>query len=152
MSPTASPQLEAELPSTENRKHISQEPSSRSARSSFSKPHASLRRKTVGLGYHGNPVAVLDMKSDEVRPLNLADIEGKGYPSVKIPRWRNNVRIYLPRPGGEEKELIAKVNFRSMGVRGDRFYEIAFIGRSGQRLESPQVVWRDARTNACLLA
>jgi RNA binding exosome subunit len=33
------------------------------------------------MGYYGNPVAVLDMKSDQVRPLDKSDVEGKAHTS-----------------------------------------------------------------------
>lgn len=64
------------------------------------------------MGYHGNPVAVLDMKSDQVRPLDKADVKGtltslpqlsankstgKDYFTVEIPRLKNNVPIYIAR-------------------------------------------------------
>lgn len=83
------------------------------------------------MGYHGNPVAVLDMKSDQVRPLDKADVEGmstilqhlpankstgKDYFAVEIPRLKNNVPIYIDRPDNT-KEFIAEVNLWSMGVR-----------------------------------
>ncbi|KAF4477199.1 hypothetical protein FAGAP_12453 [Fusarium agapanthi] len=67
------------------------------------------------MGYHGKSVAVLDMKSDKVRPLDKADVEG--YPAVQIPRLKKNVPIYISRSTDEEKEFIAEVNLWSMGVR-----------------------------------
>ncbi|KAH6959518.1 hypothetical protein DER45DRAFT_594899 [Fusarium avenaceum] len=87
-----------------------------STRSSISKPLSSLRPRAAGMGYHGNPVAVLDMKSDQVRPLDKADVEGKDYFAVEIPRLKNNVPIYIDRPDNT-KEFIAEVNLWSMGVR-----------------------------------
>jgi hypothetical protein len=83
------------------------------------------------MGYHGNPVAMLDMKSDQVRPVDKADVEGmviswrqllankstgKEDFAVEIPRLKNNVPIYIPR-SDNTKELIAEVNLWSMGVR-----------------------------------
>ncbi|KAF5674389.1 hypothetical protein FCIRC_7780 [Fusarium circinatum] len=69
------------------------------------------------MGYHGKPVAVLDMKSDQVRPLDKAEVEGKGYPAVQIPRFKNNVQVCIPRSNNTNKEFIAEVNLWSMGVR-----------------------------------
>ncbi|CZR38260.1 uncharacterized protein FPRO_06549 [Fusarium proliferatum ET1] len=69
------------------------------------------------MGYHGKPVAVLDMKSDQVRPLDKADVEGKGYPTVQIPRLKNNVQVCIPRSNNTKTEFIAEVNLWSMGVR-----------------------------------
>ncbi|KAF9774195.1 hypothetical protein IL306_007871 [Fusarium sp. DS 682] len=88
-----------------------------SARSSTPKPISSLRPRAAGMGYRGNPVAVLDMKSDQVRPLDKADVEGKDYFAVEIPRLKNNVPIYIPRSKDAKGELIAEVNLWSMGVR-----------------------------------
>ncbi|KAF4953097.1 hypothetical protein FGADI_6247 [Fusarium gaditjirri] len=88
-----------------------------STRSSISKPVSSLRPRAAGMGYHGNPVAVLDMKSDQVRPLDKADVEGKDYVAVEIPRVKNNVPIYISRSNDEKQEFIAEVNLWSMGVR-----------------------------------
>ncbi|KAM5516629.1 hypothetical protein FOXYSP1_03580 [Fusarium oxysporum f. sp. phaseoli] len=88
-----------------------------SARSSISKPVSSLRPRAAGMGYHGNPVAVLDMKSDQVRPLDKADVEGKDYFAVEIPRVKNNVPIYISRSNDAKQEFIAEVNLWSMGVR-----------------------------------
>ncbi|PNP82752.1 hypothetical protein FNYG_03983 [Fusarium nygamai] len=65
----------------------------------------------AGTGYHGKPVAVLDMKSDKVRPLDKAAVE------VPIPRLKKNVPIYISRSKDEDKEFIAEVNLWSMGVR-----------------------------------
>ncbi|KAF5977337.1 hypothetical protein FCOIX_6604 [Fusarium coicis] len=87
-----------------------------STRSSISKPVSSLRPRAAGTGYHGNPVAVLDMKSDQVRPVDRADVEGKEDFAVEIPRLKNNVPIYISRPD-DTKEFIAEVNLWSMGVR-----------------------------------
>ncbi|KAG4279139.1 hypothetical protein FPRO04_13717 [Fusarium proliferatum] len=56
------------------------------------------------------------MKSDQVRPLDKADVEGKDYVAVEIPRWKNNVPIYISR-SNDTKEFIAEVNLWSMGVR-----------------------------------
>ncbi|WKT41297.1 hypothetical protein QSH57_006103 [Fusarium oxysporum f. sp. vasinfectum] len=88
-----------------------------STRSSISKPVYSLRPRAAGMGYHGNPVAVLDMKSDQVRPLDKADVEGKDYFAVEIPRVKNNVPIYISRSNDAKQEFIAEVNLWSMGVR-----------------------------------
>ncbi|KAK2691252.1 hypothetical protein QWA68_009964 [Fusarium oxysporum] len=88
-----------------------------SARSSISKPVSSLRPRAAGMGYHGNPVAVLDMKADQVRPLDKADVEGKDYFAVEIPRVKNNVPIYISRSNDAKQEFIAEVNLWSMGVR-----------------------------------
>ncbi|KAM0199318.1 hypothetical protein ACHAPA_009833 [Fusarium lateritium] len=56
------------------------------------------------------------MKSDQVRPLDKADIEGKDYFAVEIPRFKNNIPIYIPR-ADNTKEFIAEVHLWSMGVR-----------------------------------
>ncbi|KAF4342804.1 hypothetical protein FBEOM_3212 [Fusarium beomiforme] len=88
-----------------------------SSRSKISKPISSLRPRAAGMGYHGNPVAVLDMKSDQLRPLDKADVEGKDYFTVEIPRLKNNVPIYISRSNEAKGELIAEVNLWSMGVR-----------------------------------
>ncbi|KAM0491745.1 hypothetical protein ACHAP8_010374 [Fusarium lateritium] len=88
-----------------------------STTSSISKPISSLRPRAGGMGFHGNPVAVLDMKSDQVQPFDKSDIEGKGCIAVDIPRLRSNVPIYIPRSNETKGELIAEVNLWSMGVR-----------------------------------
>ncbi|KAH7253613.1 uncharacterized protein BKA55DRAFT_565991 [Fusarium redolens] len=89
-----------------------------STRSSISKPISSLRPRAAGMGYYGNPVAVLGMKSDQVRPLDKSDVEGKGsYIAVEIPRLKNNVPIYISRSDDAKQEFIAEVNLWSMGVR-----------------------------------
>ncbi|KAF5576938.1 uncharacterized protein FTJAE_1298 [Fusarium tjaetaba] len=56
------------------------------------------------------------MKSDQVRPVDKADVEGKEDFTVEIPRLKSNVPIYMCRPDNT-KELIAEVNLWSMGVR-----------------------------------
>ncbi|VTT82179.1 unnamed protein product [Fusarium fujikuroi] len=73
--------------------------------------------RAAGMGYHGKPVAVLDMKSDKVRQLDKAAVEG--YPAVQIPRLKKNVPIYISRSTekDKDKEFIAEVNLWSMGVR-----------------------------------
>ncbi|CAG1964794.1 unnamed protein product [Fusarium graminearum] len=99
-----------------------------STRSSISKPISSLRPRAGGMGFHGNPVAVLDMESVQVQPFDKSDIEdrsnyvltsskGKGCIAVDIPRLKSNVPIYIPRSNETKGELIAEVNLWSMGVR-----------------------------------
>ncbi|KAG8668260.1 hypothetical protein FPOAC1_007638 [Fusarium poae] len=81
------------------------------------------------MGFHGNPVAVLDMKSDQVLPFDKCDIEGKDCIPVDVPRLKSNVAIYIKRPNEAKGELegkgapegkgefIAEVNLWRMGVR-----------------------------------
>lgn len=95
---------------------------------------SSLRPRVPDMKFHGNPVAVLDMKSDQVRPLDKSDegmystlfdrscevltnATGKEYVAVDIPRLKSNVPVYIPRTKDTKGELIAEVNLWSMGVR-----------------------------------
>ncbi|CCT67854.1 uncharacterized protein FFUJ_14605 [Fusarium fujikuroi IMI 58289] len=57
------------------------------------------------------------MKSDKVRQLDKAAVEG--YPAGQIPRLKKNVPIYISRSTekDKDKEFIAEVNLWSMGVR-----------------------------------
>ncbi|KAJ3530581.1 hypothetical protein NM208_g9266 [Fusarium decemcellulare] len=88
---------------------ISKDTKAMASQTTCSKPQTSPRLRMASLS---NQVAVLDMKLAEVRPLDKAEVEDKEYPSVDIPRWKNNVHIYLPREDDGGKQFIAKVNFR----------------------------------------
>ncbi|KAH7239542.1 hypothetical protein BKA59DRAFT_495900 [Fusarium tricinctum] len=71
---------------------------------------ATKRHTAAGMGYHGNPVAVLDMKSDQVRPLDKADVEGMLTSLPQLPANKSTGKDYFA-------EFIAEVNLWSMGVR-----------------------------------
>jgi hypothetical protein len=86
-----------------------------SNRSNTSKPFSLLCLTVAGMGSHDNPVAVLDMKTDQVRQRDKVDIED--CIAVDIPRFKRNVSIYIPRSNETKGELIAEVNLWSMGVR-----------------------------------
>ncbi|KAI1039122.1 hypothetical protein LB505_007496 [Fusarium chuoi] len=52
------------------------------------------------------------------RPDRIANrLTGKGYPTVQIPRLKNNVQVCIPRSNNTKTEFIAEVNLWSMGVR-----------------------------------
>jgi hypothetical protein len=50
------------------------------------------------MGFHGNPVAVLDMKSDQVLPFDKCDIEGMNLATLDLSddilNKRNRQRLY----------------------------------------------------------
>ncbi|KAH6990277.1 hypothetical protein EDB80DRAFT_729843 [Ilyonectria destructans] len=62
-----------------------------------------------------SPVVVLDMKHHTFTSLDFTKIKDKPHQTVKIPRWKYSVPVYLPGPASQQDEYVATVNFRHLG-------------------------------------